>query len=284
MAQRRVWSLHLYTVLVVVTQGCQVFAGEVNLIGRGLTEIPASSSLPNSATSIYLGNNQISAINDYAFQGLTKLKMIYMIKNRVETIAQRAFYGTVLIEISLGDNLLTSVPYLGDIKNTIRTVMLSKNLIRILYGADFEGLGSLLTKKLTENPLTTVYDLHRLPPSLTKLDLTSIGFVCCRSMYLLKNISSSVLWIDAAPCVPPGVLVGEPWGDIAVSQLEHQTCGNVVYRCFSKCLILITTSNYSNYLHVIKTTMFHNQNIFQNAFNICVQPSIWLQNMILFLL
>ena len=235
MAARRWWTMQLCLVCMVITAQERVVFGEVSVLlkAEGLTEVPKGSTMRNDATHVYLGENKISKIKGNAFQSLKKLEALFMKGNVLETIAIHAFYGTSLEILKLEDNLLTRVPDLDDIRDTVFSIDLSRNLIDVLYGADLEGLSNLRNFVLSENPLTSVIDLVSLPPSFEILDLTLIEFVCCRSMYFLKNLHSNMLLIDAAPCVYPVALVGEPWGNIAESQLEHQTCGNVVYRCFS---------------------------------------------------
>ena len=211
--------------MILVAQWSVMRAQDFDLKDKGLTDVP--SSIPRDTILVMLSKNTIRVLKDYAFVGLPQLQVIEINFNHAETVRKRAFYGTALTELDMNNNMLRTLPYMGDVKSTISTIMIAYNLIEVIQEAHCEGLTNLHKLDLRGNPLRTVPDIRALLPSLTILNVRFIDFACCRSVVHLKDVSSEVIRIGDAPCVYPDAVMDVPWFDVTRSLLEHQTCGKL---------------------------------------------------------
>ena len=199
----------------------------LDLSHTGLTHIP--TNLPQDTAQLTLSNNYITNIADHAFHGMYALNELQINKNQIYNIGLSAFQGTVIENLIMWSNKLRKVPYLGDIRRSLRLLSLSNNLITVLLEDDFRGLDSIQTLYVSANPLVYVADLYLLLPSLGTLRVTNTPFKCCLSLAALKEVPADVIEIDIAPCSFPFHMVGIPWADINKPDMENQTCGEAPF-------------------------------------------------------
>ncbi|XP_063402464.1 leucine-rich repeat-containing G-protein coupled receptor 4-like isoform X1 [Mytilus trossulus] len=97
--------------------------------GKSLTTVP--SNIPNSTTLLYISQNKITLKDDYAFAGLSALKIMYINDNKITRINEHSFDG------------LSALTHL----------YIHGNNITIIDGHSFDGLSALTHLYLEENTL-----------------------------------------------------------------------------------------------------------------------------------
>ena len=220
--QDNMWVLALATLFVPCS------SVTVDMIGYFLSSIPHFSVA--DITILCLDENSITHINNYAFSNLPSLTKLSICCNGIIFVADHAFQGTNISLLVLNDNKLTSVPNLGDIRDTLLYLILARNEISFVSPADFEGLNHLTALSIRNNPLSTLPDLHHLLPSIDYLGILSLKLTCCEALLWLKMKESLIpeLDIDEFPCASPSYLVHVPWYALTQAQLNIRCSGELV--------------------------------------------------------
>lgn len=128
------------------------------------------SEIPLNVNEIVMRNNRITNLPSSVFGGFSELLSLDMQKNKITSVSPSAFAGTPLERLRLSENLLTCIPDLSSVNQTIKVVSLQNNQIGdCMEGAedvDFNNVQNLL---LGNNRLTKVTAMVFRCPSLSKL-------------------------------------------------------------------------------------------------------------------
>lgn len=194
---------------------------------------------PGTQVLNFTGNNlQVLRSERFAKMDLIHLQKIYLCRNQITRIYDRAFHGLAnLVELDLADNLLTKVPtetfqdYAALMRltlsgNPIRelltnafrhlsylsTLELSNCQVDRIEDGAFQGLENLEWLRLDGNRIGTIRGQHVLPKSLHGIDLHGNRWNCdCRMSDLHAwLVNYNVPQQTEAPhCVYPPRLKGE---------------------------------------------------------------------------
>ena len=150
-----------------------------------LTSLPDFTLFPsnNKVRRILLGSDNIGGSMDYSIPILKNLPSF--------------------ITLSLTDSGLTAFPNFSEVKNTLRKLELSRNLITLVQADHLSGMISLEVLDLQQNLLTSFPDVISLGlhATLTKLNLKGNNLVCDDSLNWIgpavdQNLIDSVRTID----------------------------------------------------------------------------------------
>ncbi|KAI1892452.1 hypothetical protein AGOR_G00133510 [Albula goreensis] len=138
--------------------------------GRGLRQVP---TVPSRMRYVYLQNNEISRIQDNAFENATGLVWLMLHDNQLtsDQVGPRVFSKlTNLKRLYLDNNLLNHVP--SNLPPSIRYLRLGGNNITTLEEDDFKGMDDLTILQLQDNNIEDVGGALKSLPSLTLLDIS----------------------------------------------------------------------------------------------------------------
>ena len=126
---------------------CLCTPGIINCEGKGLTSVPTyRSSTSTKFHTLLLANNNISVIPPNAFVGLSSVNVstIRLDRNNINVIAQSAFQGIQdnVLDISLSDNLITSLPMAFSSLSKLKSLDVAGNPIPGFTGSGRHGHGS----------------------------------------------------------------------------------------------------------------------------------------------
>ena len=114
----------LWTFIVVIDI---MYAVEVNYEGKGYTDVPVDN-IPRNITSINLAKNRISTLEAEQFYIFGLLLSLDLSHNKISEISEHVFQGLSSLEtLLLNDNLLTRMPPLRDIANSLKELNLENN-------------------------------------------------------------------------------------------------------------------------------------------------------------
>lgn len=225
---------------------CKWKGGKQNVecSGKSLADIPDGMD-PGTQVLNFTGNNLQYLANERFLQmDLTNLQKIFLSRNQVTRIHEKAFSGlSNLVELDLAENMLTTVPtdtfrdYASLMRltlsgNPIRelrpnafrhlsfltTLEMSNCQLNNVSSEAFIGLDNLEWLKLDGNRITTILGNHILPQSLHGINMQGNPWNCnCQMMdlhaWLVKfNVPQQG---DGPTCATPPRLAGE-----AVKQLQ----------------------------------------------------------------
>ncbi|ELU09151.1 hypothetical protein CAPTEDRAFT_216837 [Capitella teleta] len=205
----------IYCMLWIVTwlpgQLTQNIADSSN---QGLKQIPESNFAVN-VTKITLASNQLSVIVDGAFSKYNHLDNVDLSDNTITEIGALAFNNTILKILKLSKNLLSSLPNLVCVKDTLQilsvwqnnistidTISSLVNLVKLNLNSNsltyikselFHNLSSLETLLLRNNKLTTIGNLGQPSRTLTTVDFEHMDFTCDRELCWMLALNYSAI-------------------------------------------------------------------------------------------
>jgi hypothetical protein len=190
---------------------------------RDLAQIPVD--IGSDATVIYLGGNKLTAIRQSDFNNkFPNLAEIVFRFNLIATINKGCFQGTVLIELSLNDNLLTEFPDLSEVAGTLKLRYLQNNRIENVFADDVRGLIKLKMLTLFGKPLLHVTDQFLQLPDFTRLNLTNAVIACCNASAWLKGMGTRASTVGVI-CSHTTSLAGKSWSAVSEDLLRVVPCG-----------------------------------------------------------
>lgn len=240
--------------------------------GQGLISVP--SGLSSSIHVIRLENNNFQILPSKVFQerGLINLQKIFLSNCTLGMIAQDAFHQlNHLVELDLGQNLLTSVPS-ESFRNllNVRRLLLRQNPIKTLRESNFvslnklehldlsycqidqiepgsfKGVPHLKSLKLNNNRLTTLTPnvFVDIPPLYT-IALEHNPWNCdCELRPLHQWISVNNMLLEPPQCKTPAKYENKDWSRMLIDELacmpavlptetenSGQIGGNATFRC-----------------------------------------------------
>ncbi len=116
-------------VLELIQRAKDERAGELDLSGRNLTEIPPEIPQLTSLRSLALGHNQISEIPE-ALAHLTSLRFLYLGHNQISEIPEALAHLTSLRVLLLSDNQIREIPEVLAQLTSLQSLDLGHNQIR----------------------------------------------------------------------------------------------------------------------------------------------------------
>nr|WP_242034667.1 leucine-rich repeat protein [Microcystis flos-aquae] len=116
-------------VLELIQRAKDERAGELDLSGRNLTEIPPEIPQLTSLRSLALGHNQISEIPE-ALAHLTSLRFLYLGHNQISEIPEALAHLTSLRFLLLSDNQIREIPEVLAQLTSLQSLDLGHNQIR----------------------------------------------------------------------------------------------------------------------------------------------------------
>ena len=116
-------------VLELIQRAKDERAGELDLSGRNLTEIPPEIPQLTSLQYLYLRNNQISEIPE-ALAHLTSLRFLYLGHNQISEIPEALAHLTSLRFLLLSDNQIREIPEVLAQLTSLQSLDLGHNQIR----------------------------------------------------------------------------------------------------------------------------------------------------------
>ena len=128
-----------------------VFFGSNNL-----GSVPYLGDVCDTLRYLGLNHNQIATIDCVDFSGCSHLSNLRLASNIITFIDRCAFQGMSVNHLELKDNRLTSIPYLGDLSNSLAELSLEYNLIVSISGADLQGLVNMETLHMQGNELVDI--------------------------------------------------------------------------------------------------------------------------------
>ncbi len=123
----------------------------LSLDSNQLSAVPRLSH--DVLTNLSLNYNSISELGNYSMSGLPQLGELQIGWNKIGSIADLAFCGTVLQTIGLNGNYLTEVPDLRCVGDTLESLHLATNQICVIRSSDFTHLERLRVLHVQDNRL-----------------------------------------------------------------------------------------------------------------------------------
>ncbi|ELT94913.1 hypothetical protein CAPTEDRAFT_192191 [Capitella teleta] len=219
-------SMELYRMLwlfVFLTNFEEKLCELVNRQYNGLTFVPGDIS-PN-VTELWLQGNAFTTIRQSDFNDkFTQLAQLKIRLNNISSIESGCFKGTVLQELYIDTNKLTSIPDLHEVSTTMEKLGLQFNQITKISMEDLSYLTKLKWLSLLNNLISTLPDFTQFMPALTELNLEENPLDCCQSTAWLKQVPSSVLNISQFPCKYPSKWNSTDWNATTSDMIWGQPC------------------------------------------------------------
>ncbi|XP_071135905.1 uncharacterized protein [Mytilus edulis] len=132
--------------------------------GKSLTTVPPN--IPNSTTILYISQNKITLKDDYAFAGLSALKIMYINDNKITRINEHSFDG------------LSALTHL----------YIHGNNITIIDGHSFDGLSAFTHLYLEENTLDcSKCELKKFKAFLLTTKRVFVAYASCDGRPLIHH-------------------------------------------------------------------------------------------------
>ncbi|ELT99571.1 hypothetical protein CAPTEDRAFT_201726 [Capitella teleta] len=194
----------------------------VTLNSSGLVEVP--QNIPNDTRYAYLDLNRISIVRNDAFSYLPELTRLYLDRNRIDTIEDHAFHGTILRQISMQFNQLKWFPNLTDVRHSLTTVWINSNRLKFIRAEQVEGLTALEALFIGGNVIYSLLDFSILH-SLNDIGALGMDIQCCNKVISLKSLNNTSLKIKPSPCTYPEELVDVDWQSITRDHMSKPCPG-----------------------------------------------------------
>lgn len=144
---------------------------DLNLSGNQLQTVPLALKDMRLLRTVDLGENQIEALAEHSFRGMTNLYGLRLIGNRLENISQPVFKDMPSLQIlNLAHNRIRHVePGTFETVSNIQAIRLDGNRLAALDGL-FAHMAGLLWLNVSDNQLTE-FDYAEIPRGMLWLDL-----------------------------------------------------------------------------------------------------------------
>ncbi|XP_060527309.1 protein slit isoform X2 [Cylas formicarius] len=201
-------------------RGCSCVSTTVDCSHRGLATVPRS--IPHETEKLDLQGNNLTAIYETDFQGLSNLRVLQMSGNDIRTIAKDAFQDLTKLErLDLSHNHLTVVG-----KRTFRgpaglkNLQLDNNRITCVDASALKGAKDLEVLTLNNNNLTWLSkEVFAAAFRLRTLRLADNLLHCdCQLAWLARYLRHSPRLAQYTRCHSPGHLKGQSLVDLQ----EHE--------------------------------------------------------------
>ncbi|XP_063242525.1 toll-like receptor 6 [Bacillus rossius redtenbacheri] len=146
----------------------------LNLEHNQIETIPADTFAPmNNLHTLILSYNKLKYLEGYSMNGLFALSLLSLDNNLLERVHPEAFKNcSILQDLNLNGNALTSVPVALRNMQLLRTVDLGENAITDLHNPGFAGMNNLYGLRLIGNQITNLTkNMFANLPSLQILNL-----------------------------------------------------------------------------------------------------------------
>ena len=199
-------------VLELIQRAKDERAGELDLSGRNLTEIPPEIPQLTSLQYLYLRNNQISEIPE-ALAHLTSLRFLYLGHNQISEIPEALAHLTSLRFLLLSDNQIREIPEVLAQLTSLQSLDLGHNQIREIPEA-LAHLTSLQGLYLRNNQIREIPEALAYLTPLQSLDLRNNQIrEIPEALAHLVNLKRLVLKNNPITNVPPEI-IRQGWGEI----------------------------------------------------------------------
>ncbi|BCU10472.1 leucine-rich repeat protein [Microcystis aeruginosa] len=198
-------------VLELIQRAKDERAGELDLSGRNLTEIPPEIPQLTSLRSLALGHNQISEIPE-ALAHLTSLQYLDLGHNQISEIPEVLAQLTSLQSLDLGHNQISEIPEALAHLTSLQYLDLSHNQIREIPEA-LAHLTSLQYLDLSHNQIGEIPEALAQLTSLQSLHLKNNQIrEIPEALAHLVNLKRLVLENNPITNVPPEI-IRQGWGE-----------------------------------------------------------------------
>ncbi|MFM6514793.1 MAG: COR domain-containing protein [Microcystis panniformis] len=199
-------------VLELIQRAKDERAGELDLSGRNLTEIPPEIPHLTSLRSLALGHNQIREIPE-ALAHLTSLRFLYLGHNQISEIPKALAQLTSLRFLLLSDNQIREIPEALTQLTSLQSLDLGHNQIREIPEA-LAHLTSLQGLYLRNNQIREIPEALAYLTPLQSLDLRNNQIrEIPEALAHLVNLKRLVLKNNPITNVPPEI-IRQGWGEI----------------------------------------------------------------------
>ena len=161
---------------------------------QNLTEIP-TESIPKDVVCIDVSFNLLQSIPSGSLNTFFQIQELDASHNRISSVANDAFRGTQMTSLWLNNNLLTAVPNLGHIGESLVHLYLQYNQIKQVQGPEFSGVKLLQSFYLYHNELDKFEPAFQKEGSQSLQDmlihnnrLTEIKSIVFQDMKNLQNL------------------------------------------------------------------------------------------------
>ena len=128
----------------------------IRFSSNNLGSVPYLGDVCDTLRYLGLNYNQITTIDCLDLSGCSDLSNLQLASNVITFIDRCAFQDTSISNLGLKANWLASIPYLGDISNSLAELDLEYNFIVNISGADLQGLVNMKTLHMQGNGLVDV--------------------------------------------------------------------------------------------------------------------------------
>lgn len=226
-------------ILCLLSHGL-TFAGalSVNCDSEGLTMIPGDIN-GDGVTDFSCERNQFTEIRQVDFNDrYPQLKVLKLSYNMITSVESGSFKGTLLTQIGLRYNQLTTLPDLREVSSTLKKIFCGYNNIIHVSPEDVSYLTALERIALNNNLLVSISDLEQILPALQLLGVTGCPLRCCSEIAWMKD-TALVLKISDVPCHSPPSLTGIAWANISKELLENTPCAGEILVNINLCSIFL---------------------------------------------
>ena len=177
-------------------------------------------------TTLLLNNNKISQISESAFLGLNNLNYLHLFENPFSKIERGTFDSLPLIELSIyNTNLETIPPYFLRPEIFISTLNLKNNSITYIHENAFYNL-KIAGLYLTNNYITILNkEMFTNSTLIETLDLSGNNLRCdCNMSKFLKPINTKKV---TGFCSSPPVVAGQDLKTFTRNNISCTSCSNL---------------------------------------------------------
>lgn len=192
----------------------------LDLTNNLLTTFPYLPNIQLKLTTLVLKTNRISFINTAYLQILTNLIVLRLEQNYLTSFPDVNLPS--LMELYLGNNRLTELPWLPLLGQTVTYLGLFNNSLQSINPSTLLLYKNLASLNLPSTGITTLPNFCTLPTAtLTTnitLTLTSNDFVCDCRLRWLRTLPSQVY--VSGNCASPSSVAGLSLANLTASQLS----------------------------------------------------------------
>ena len=179
----------LYSIFILTIITCEVVSLSVNLIKRGLSEIPIAE-ISTQVTKLNLNHNDLTSLEPRVFEHHTEITTLNVQFNHINTISSEAFYGiTSLQKLHMRNNKLSEFPDLSEVSSSLTHLYLRDN--------------DITSKHLNLITMTEMIELDLERNKITHLSFSSFRYIMPKleTLNLERNQISEIDVYFFIPCV-----------------------------------------------------------------------------------